>query len=634
MHPRRNVNRVIEGSDKPTTIDVEWWNDLQPNDIIVLGTYAIMRPLEQGFLGDAWERDEMRHAIKLACDAHARDNYAITTIRMGEALAPTAKAEDTMAFAMAAPILAVAAAEVNDSDEPTLESETAPLSDAPLAFASEPTLESETAPLSDEPSLESETAPLSVTLDSDDMVETEAEASSDEAEMDNETIEEVTADLDETEAEFVEVVAEPVAEIVATPVVVAPIIGNYKYEDEEEETTGGIAWIPTVPKVEEIIAPVATPVVAVVTPIITTPIIPNVMDNINQTSTNIGNTVKGTTTNIVDFTPVSDKTKAKVAETASTAQTGFGNWGWLIAAAMLFVGLAVWFGQSMFGGVDKELSAQVERGMETKLAGAMTPKDSLEVYAEYKTMVSDKYKGKISADLIAKIEKGTIDNNATMSPQADGVTASDMNGSTTPALADAAATDAKTAAAAAEAAAKEIATEAAVKTKTAVAGVMPSVPVTESGALTKAKPAIAKAKTTDQKAQPSARMGRPAAGAKVVGGVNTVKADPLKAFDKVWAESEGFRVVSKGGKWGWINADGSSLIAPIYEECGSFHNGMAAVKKGGKWGFTNAAGKLVVDYKYKSITAFGAKCPGLAQVNDGAKMTYIDASGKEAAACK
>ena len=120
LHPRRNVNRLIEGRDKPTSIDVEWWNDLQPNDIIVIGTYAVMRPLEQGFLGDAWERSEMRHAIKLACDAHARDNYAIVTLRMGEAVAAAAPIAQPagMVFAAAAPL----AAAIN-IEEPSLESE-------------------------------------------------------------------------------------------------------------------------------------------------------------------------------------------------------------------------------------------------------------------------------------------------------------------------------------------------------------------------------------------------------------------------------------------------------------------------------------------------------------------------------
>jgi hypothetical protein len=92
--------------------------------------------------------------------------------------------------------------------------------------------------------------------------------------------------------------------------------------------------------------------------------------------------------------------------------------------------------------------------------------------------------------------------------------------------------------------------------------------------------------------------------------------------------------VSKGGKWGWSKADGTPLTAPIFEECGSFHNGMAAVKKGGKWGFANTSAKLVVDCKYKSVTAFGAKCPGLAQANDGKKILFIDATGKEAKGCQ
>ena len=633
MHPRRSVTRVIEGSDKSTTIDIEWWNDLQPSDIIVLGTYSIMRPLEQGFLGDAWEREEMRHAIKLACDAHARDNYAITAIRLGEATA-TAAVSDAVPF-----MLAAAAPIFVNEDEPSLESET-----APLAFAADaPSFESETAPIvaEEEPSFDSETAPIVVTepdfdsetapiVVSEPIVVTEPDFDSETAPLPLEredmveipVAEEVEVAEIVAETEEVEVVEGTVAEIVAeteTAEVVAettPIIGNYKYEDEEEETPA-IAWTPTLSKPE-----ISTPIIPIVTPVTT---IPNIMDNINQTTTNTTNTVRETTENIVDFTPISDRNRTTTTTTNTTTTVareggnGIGNWGWLAAAAMLFIALAVWFGSQMFGGVNEELSAQLAANMQTELALADTPADKMAVYEMYKSKANEQYKGKINEATLKSIDEG-INETSNLMAQAD-VTASDMNGNTTPATANANEPTAP----------KEAVTEAAVKTQSVAA--TPSVPVTASGVLDKPKTKIAKAKTSVAGPKADARMGRPAAGAKVVAGVNTVKADPLKAYDKVWNESEGFRVVSKGGKWGWAKADGTSLIAPIYEECGSFHNGMAAVKKGGKWGFTNAAGKLVIAYKYKSVTAFSAKCPGLAQVNDGAKMTFVDAAGKDAKGC-
>ncbi len=132
LHPRRSINRMIEGGDKPASMDVAWWNDLQPNDIIVLGTYAVMRPLEQGFLSDAWEREAMRDGLKFACDAHARDNYAIYTMRMGEGVVQTVNAEDTLAAVGAMPLSALALSNLISDDEhplvaetPSLESETA-----------------------------------------------------------------------------------------------------------------------------------------------------------------------------------------------------------------------------------------------------------------------------------------------------------------------------------------------------------------------------------------------------------------------------------------------------------------------------------------------------------------------------
>ena len=101
-----------------------------------------------------------------------------------------------------------------------------------------------------------------------------------------------------------------------------------------------------------------------------------------------------------------------------------------------------------------------------------------------------------------------------------------------------------------------------------------------------------------------------------------------------WAASEGFRAVQKGGKWGWMHEDGKPFVGLNYDEVGSFKDGMAPLKKGGKWSFTTKEGKCISAYKFTSITAFGATCPGLAKVNDGKKVYFIDKTGKEVAACK
>ncbi|MEY4927741.1 MAG: hypothetical protein RI894_2177, partial [Bacteroidota bacterium] len=165
LHPRRSINRMVEGIEKPASMDVEWWSDLQPNDIIVLGTYAVMRPLEQGFLADAWEREFMRDGLKFACDAHARDNYAIYTMRMGEGVTKTVNAEDTLSAIGAVPLSDFAVRDLLSDDEDRLPA------DQEIFMANAPTLESETAEIAatvdaeaaDEPTLESETAEIAAT---------------------------------------------------------------------------------------------------------------------------------------------------------------------------------------------------------------------------------------------------------------------------------------------------------------------------------------------------------------------------------------------------------------------------------------------------------------------------------------
>lgn len=52
-----------------------------------------------------------------------------------------------------------------------------------------------------------------------------------------------------------------------------------------------------------------------------------------------------------------------------------------------------------------------------------------------------------------------------------------------------------------------------------------------------------------------------------------------------------------GGKYA-VYCDGKRRTDYIYDECGSYSNGLLAVKKNGKWGYVNSEGKEVIPIKY------------------------------------
>ena len=119
------------------------------------------------------------------------------------------------------------------------------------------------------------------------------------------------------------------------------------------------------------------------------------------------------------------------------------------------------------------------------------------------------------------------------------------------------------------------------------------------------------------------------------GKVDTSKTTWKKGFDKVWKAENGFCVVCKGGKWGWVHADGKAFIGVMYDEVGSFSNGFAAIKKDGKWGFIDKEGKIAVPYKYKSVAPFGKDCKDHAKVQtDKGLDIFVNAKGKESAKCE
>ena len=61
-------------------------------------------------------------------------------------------------------------------------------------------------------------------------------------------------------------------------------------------------------------------------------------------------------------------------------------------------------------------------------------------------------------------------------------------------------------------------------------------------------------------------------------------------FDCARDFKEGFALVKKDGKWGYINTKGEQIIECKFDDARDFSEGFAAVKKDGKWGYINTKG--------------------------------------------
>ena len=81
----------------------------------------------------------------------------------------------------------------------------------------------------------------------------------------------------------------------------------------------------------------------------------------------------------------------------------------------------------------------------------------------------------------------------------------------------------------------------------------------------------------------------------------------------------------RSGKKGFINKKGFIVVKPIYDNVGSFSEGLARVKLNGKWGFIDKKGNVVIKPEYVTAISFNN---GLALVLlNGGDWGYIDYKG-------
>jgi hypothetical protein len=95
-------------------------------------------------------------------------------------------------------------------------------------------------------------------------------------------------------------------------------------------------------------------------------------------------------------------------------------------------------------------------------------------------------------------------------------------------------------------------------------------------------------------------------------------------FERAQPFSEGLAGVRTGGRWGFIGENGKFSINPQFDAVKNFVEGMAPVQLGRRWGFINPAGKFVINPQFDEAACF---TNGLARVKLGAQFGYINASG-------
>jgi hypothetical protein len=78
-------------------------------------------------------------------------------------------------------------------------------------------------------------------------------------------------------------------------------------------------------------------------------------------------------------------------------------------------------------------------------------------------------------------------------------------------------------------------------------------------------------------------------------------------------------------KYGFIDTEGRTVIAPQFDQAGWFHEGLAAVQLRNKWGFIARNGKFIFPPQFEEVGDFSE---GLAPAKLNGKYGYIDRTGK------
>jgi len=100
--------------------------------------------------------------------------------------------------------------------------------------------------------------------------------------------------------------------------------------------------------------------------------------------------------------------------------------------------------------------------------------------------------------------------------------------------------------------------------------------------------------------------------------------EQISSVEEASSFSNGLALTKIGGRIGFIDKAGKTVIPNQYEDGQSFSEGLAAVRSNGKWGFIDKTGRAVIDFKFTSAYGFSE---GLAAVILDNAWVYIDKKG-------
>lgn len=95
--------------------------------------------------------------------------------------------------------------------------------------------------------------------------------------------------------------------------------------------------------------------------------------------------------------------------------------------------------------------------------------------------------------------------------------------------------------------------------------------------------------------------------------------------EEAYVFSDGLSMISKNGKFGYVDTKGQIVIEPQFEEASSFSDGLACIKSGVRYGYINKEGKIVINPQFDNCYDFH---DGLAAVQSNNQWGYIDKEGK------
>ena len=112
------------------------------------------------------------------------------------------------------------------------------------------------------------------------------------------------------------------------------------------------------------------------------------------------------------------------------------------------------------------------------------------------------------------------------------------------------------------------------------------------------------------------------------GFVNKEGEESVGWFDDAFPFSKvGFAAVKVGEKWGYVDKSGTLVISPKFDGAYNFlNNGAAIIRQENKWGHINTKGEFITQPLYDKLGTFGDD--GLAGATFNGSLGYVDMSGK------